>query len=188
MHTAQKRDDLQTQSLVAYMMKDKKQLVKRSKLKGRWLIKNNIIQISPYFHPTSPKLETGYWDENRKNNELEWEKDPIIITQTHSGATAHESQCLLCPFQYTWSLGTEVHEQMYRSGGQSVFKSPSKLGTNLSTHCSRDEKVELTFPSPEIEPGPVLWKLPLDYLTDLWVMGPARFHCVTLLFRIIKVV
>ncbi|GFX50041.1 hypothetical protein TNCV_2375301 [Trichonephila clavipes] len=34
---------------------------------------------------------------------------------------------------------------MSRSGGQSearppVFKSPSKLGTHLSTHCSRDER------------------------------------------------
>ncbi|GFV24516.1 hypothetical protein TNCV_814001 [Trichonephila clavipes] len=41
-------------------------------------------------------------------------------------------------------LGTEMHEQMSRSGGQSearppVFKSPSKLSTHLSIHCSRDE-------------------------------------------------
>ncbi|GFV24901.1 hypothetical protein TNCV_883671 [Trichonephila clavipes] len=47
-----------------------------------------------------------------------------------SGATAHEGQGLLCPSQYTGSLGVEVHEQMYRSGGQPearphVFKSPT---------------------------------------------------------------
>ncbi|GFY12266.1 uncharacterized protein TNCV_283691 [Trichonephila clavipes] len=55
-----------------------------------------------------------------------------------SGATAHESQGLLCPSHYTGPLGAEVHEQMSGSGGQSearpsVFKSPSKLGTHLPT-------------------------------------------------------
>ncbi|GFW97378.1 hypothetical protein TNCV_4990551 [Trichonephila clavipes] len=39
-------------------------------------------------------------------------------------------------------LDPEVHEQMSRSSGQSearsrVFKSPSKLGTHLSTHCTK---------------------------------------------------
>ncbi|GFX43215.1 hypothetical protein TNCV_2389231 [Trichonephila clavipes] len=38
---------------------------------------------------------------------------------------------------------------MFRSGGQSesrfpVFKSPSMLGTHLSTHCSRDERNHVT--------------------------------------------
>ncbi|GFU05440.1 uncharacterized protein TNCV_3290881 [Trichonephila clavipes] len=61
-----------------------------------------------------------------------------------NGATAHEDQDLLCPSQYT--LAAEVHEQMFRSGVQSearppVFKSTSKVGTHLSTHCSRDERV-----------------------------------------------
>ncbi|GFW92974.1 hypothetical protein TNCV_3759621 [Trichonephila clavipes] len=41
-----------------------------------------------------------------------------------------------------WAL---VHEQMSRLGGLSeerppVFKTPSKLGTHLSTHCSGDER------------------------------------------------
>ncbi|GFU36684.1 hypothetical protein TNCV_3311761 [Trichonephila clavipes] len=49
------------------------------------------------------------------------------------------------PIQYTRPLGAEVHEQMSRSGGRSetrspVFKSPSKLGAHLSTHCSRNER------------------------------------------------
>ncbi|GFX29326.1 hypothetical protein TNCV_3218601 [Trichonephila clavipes] len=40
------------------------------------------------------------------------------------GATADEGQGLLCPSQYTWLLGAEVHEQMSRSGGQSEAKPP----------------------------------------------------------------
>ncbi|GFV78672.1 hypothetical protein TNCV_1889772 [Trichonephila clavipes] len=48
------------------------------------------------------------------------------------------------PSQHTGPLGAEVHEQLSRSGGQfevrpPVFKPPSKLGTHLSTHCSKDE-------------------------------------------------
>ncbi|GFY17264.1 RNase H domain-containing protein [Trichonephila clavipes] len=57
------------------------------------------------------------------------------------------------------TLEPQMHEQMFWSGGQSearptvfnwsggqsearstVFKSPSKLGTHLSTHCIRDER------------------------------------------------
>ncbi|GFT67536.1 hypothetical protein TNCV_2361341 [Trichonephila clavipes] len=43
-------------------------------------------------------------------------------------------------------LGAEVHEQVSRSGDQSqtrclVFKSPMKLGTHLSIHCSGDERL-----------------------------------------------
>ncbi|GFW08149.1 uncharacterized protein TNCV_2979161 [Trichonephila clavipes] len=58
------------------------------------------------------------------------------------------------PSQYTWPLGAEVHEQMSRSGGQSevrppVLKSPSKLGTHLSTHCSRDERMSRPCPARE---------------------------------------
>ncbi|GFU62154.1 hypothetical protein TNCV_2473891 [Trichonephila clavipes] len=34
----------------------------------------------------------------------------------------------------------------------SVFKTPSKLGTHLSTQCSGDERQESIFPSPLIEP------------------------------------
>ncbi|GFX03415.1 hypothetical protein TNCV_4634271 [Trichonephila clavipes] len=41
---------------------------------------------------------------------------------------------------------------MSRSGGQSevrhpVFKSPNKLGTHLSTHCSRDERLSRPCPA-----------------------------------------
>ncbi|GFX77484.1 uncharacterized protein TNCV_1743821 [Trichonephila clavipes] len=36
-----------------------------------------------------------------------------------SGATTHEDQGLLCPSQYPLPFGAEVHEQMFRSGGQS---------------------------------------------------------------------
>ncbi|GFV64250.1 uncharacterized protein TNCV_3000151 [Trichonephila clavipes] len=71
-----------------------------------------------------------------------------------SGATAHEGQGLLCQSQYAWPFGAEVHEQMSRSGGLSgarppVSKSPSKLGTHLSTHCSRDEKLSRPYPARE---------------------------------------
>ncbi|GFV39833.1 uncharacterized protein TNCV_4144701 [Trichonephila clavipes] len=83
------------------------------------------------------------------------------------GAAAHESQC---PSQYSCPLDAEVHEQKFRSGGQSearppVFKSPSKLGTHLSTHCSRDERIaegrssqvvqvsDLGWPCHEFEPS-----------------------------------
>ncbi|GFU63637.1 hypothetical protein TNCV_4588421 [Trichonephila clavipes] len=60
---------------------------------------------------------------------------------------------------------------MCRSGGQSearppVFKSPSKLGTHLSTHCSRDERLIQPCPALGIEPTPVVWKrdtFPLDH-------------------------
>ncbi|GFX09801.1 hypothetical protein TNCV_654001 [Trichonephila clavipes] len=53
---------------------------------------------------------------------------------------------------YTWPLGSEVHEQMSRPGGQSearspVFKSPSKLGTHLLAHCSRDERLSRPCPA-----------------------------------------
>ncbi|GFU46601.1 hypothetical protein TNCV_1546201 [Trichonephila clavipes] len=49
---------------------------------------------------------------------------------------------------------------MSRSDGQSearpqCFKSPSKLGTHLSTHCSRDER--LSRPCPPQEKNPNLW-------------------------------
>ncbi|GFX94636.1 hypothetical protein TNCV_3088651 [Trichonephila clavipes] len=46
---------------------------------------------------------------------------------------------------------------MSRLGGlpeerPSVFKTPSKLGTHLSSQCSGDEKTESTLPSSIIEP------------------------------------
>ncbi|GFY35411.1 uncharacterized protein TNCV_195041 [Trichonephila clavipes] len=71
-----------------------------------------------------------------------------------SGATAHEGQGLLCPSQYTRSLCAEMHEHKSRSGGQSevrppAFKSPSRLGTPLSIHCSRDERLSRPRPSRE---------------------------------------
>ncbi|GFW75296.1 uncharacterized protein TNCV_4189511 [Trichonephila clavipes] len=67
---------------------------------------------------------------------------------------AQEGQGLLYPSLYTRPLGSEMLEQMPRSGGHSeertpVFKSPSKLGTHLSTHCSRDER--LSGPRPPQE-------------------------------------
>ncbi|GFW42350.1 uncharacterized protein TNCV_239471 [Trichonephila clavipes] len=71
-----------------------------------------------------------------------------------SRATAHEGPGLLRLSQYTWSFGAEVHKHMSRSGGQSeakppVFKSPSKLGTHLSTYCSRDERLSRPCPARE---------------------------------------
>ncbi|GFT23686.1 hypothetical protein TNCV_3511521 [Trichonephila clavipes] len=70
------------------------------------------------------------------------------------GTTAHEGQDLLCSSQYTSQFGAEVHELMSRSGGQfearpPVFKSPSKLGTSLLTHCSRDERLGPPCPARE---------------------------------------
>ncbi|GFX38145.1 hypothetical protein TNCV_3837441 [Trichonephila clavipes] len=46
---------------------------------------------------------------------------------------------------------------MSRSGGQSearppVFKSSSKLGTHLLTHCSRDERHSQPYPARECNP------------------------------------
>ncbi|GFU75817.1 uncharacterized protein TNCV_1652771 [Trichonephila clavipes] len=71
-----------------------------------------------------------------------------------SGATAHEGRGLLCPSQNTLLLDVEVHEQMSQSGGQSearlpVFKFPSKLGTHLSAHYSRDERLCRPCPARE---------------------------------------
>ncbi|GFW95855.1 hypothetical protein TNCV_1625151 [Trichonephila clavipes] len=48
---------------------------------------------------------------------------------------------------------------MFQSGGQSevrppVFKSESKLGTHLSTHCSRDERPSQHCPAGELNLGP----------------------------------
>ncbi|GFW12361.1 hypothetical protein TNCV_816161 [Trichonephila clavipes] len=57
-------------------------------------------------------------------------------------------------------MGAEMHEKMSRSGGQSEarppeLKPPSKLGTHLSIHCSRDER--LSRPCPAREYNPDLW-------------------------------
>ncbi|GFW93123.1 hypothetical protein TNCV_3888641 [Trichonephila clavipes] len=90
---------------------------------------------------------------------------------TLSGTTINEGQELLCPSQYTWSLGAEVHDQMSRLGGLSevrpqVFKTQSKLGTHLSTYCSGDKMQSRPCrPNPLIEPGTVVWKH--DTLFDL---------------------
>ncbi|GFU97533.1 uncharacterized protein TNCV_4764401 [Trichonephila clavipes] len=69
-----------------------------------------------------------------------------------SGTTIHEGQELLCPSQYTWPLGAEVHEQMSRFGAlsegrPSVFKTPSKHGTHLLTQCSGDERQSRPCPA-----------------------------------------
>ncbi|GFX23712.1 uncharacterized protein TNCV_3596541 [Trichonephila clavipes] len=70
----------------------------------------------------------------------------IITKLKLSGAIAHGGQGQLCPPQYTGPLGAEMHKQMSQSGGQSearlqAFKPPRKLGTHLSTHCNRDERL-----------------------------------------------
>ncbi|GFT27315.1 hypothetical protein TNCV_5140861 [Trichonephila clavipes] len=56
-------------------------------------------------------------------------------------------------------------------GGQSeakpsVFKSPNKLGTHLSIHYSRDERLSGPFPARE-------WNL------DLWCGSAIRYHSIT---------
>ncbi|GFV25672.1 hypothetical protein TNCV_3851561 [Trichonephila clavipes] len=74
-----------------------------------------------------------------------------------SGATAHEAQGLLCPSQNTGPLGAEVHEQTSQSGDQSEARpqclspqtSSLSIGTNLSTHCSRDDRLSRPCPSRE---------------------------------------
>ncbi|GFV69604.1 uncharacterized protein TNCV_4507191 [Trichonephila clavipes] len=103
-------------------------------------------------------IEDLIWNrlQRRFKERVNWARPRVASSCSRfgkSGATGHEGQDLLCPSQYRWQLGAEVHEQMSRSGGPSearspVFKPPSKLGTHLSTHCSRDEKAELTLPSP----------------------------------------
>ncbi|GFX09862.1 hypothetical protein TNCV_3565401 [Trichonephila clavipes] len=69
-----------------------------------------------------------------------------------SGTTIHEGQKLLCLSQCTRPLGAEVHEQMSQFGGlseerPSVFKTPSKLGTHLSTQCSGNERQSRPCPA-----------------------------------------
>ncbi|GFV26584.1 hypothetical protein TNCV_1278511 [Trichonephila clavipes] len=65
-----------------------------------------------------------------------------------------KGQDLMRPSQYTSPLGAEVHDQMSGSDGQSVakpsvFKSPSKLDTHLSTHYSRDKRLSRPYPPRE---------------------------------------
>ncbi|GFV47332.1 transposable element Tcb2 transposase [Trichonephila clavipes] len=65
---------------------------------------------------------------------------------------------------------------MFGSGGQSearplVFKSPSKLGAHLLTHCSRDER--LSQPCPAREYCPDLWK---DLIDELKIFGMSSRH------------
>ncbi|GFV66696.1 hypothetical protein TNCV_2595161 [Trichonephila clavipes] len=60
---------------------------------------------------------------------------------------------------------------MSRSDGQSearppVFKSPSKLGTPLSTHCSRDERLSQPCPTRKLN-------------SDLWCGSAIRYHSTT---------
>ncbi|GFX80710.1 hypothetical protein TNCV_758171 [Trichonephila clavipes] len=60
---------------------------------------------------------------------------------------------------------------MSQSGGQSearppVFKSPSKLGTHLSTHCIMDERLSQSCPAREYNP-------------DLWCESTIRYHSTT---------
>ncbi|GFU99542.1 hypothetical protein TNCV_4082651 [Trichonephila clavipes] len=60
---------------------------------------------------------------------------------------------------------------MSRSGGQSevsppVLKFPSKLGTHLSTHCRRDERLSRPFPTRE-------------QILDLWCGSAIRYHSIT---------
>ncbi|GFX92843.1 hypothetical protein TNCV_4014521, partial [Trichonephila clavipes] len=49
---------------------------------------------------------------------------------------------------------------MFRSGGQSivrppvcVFKSSNKFGTHLTSHCSKDERLNRPCPAQEKNPG-----------------------------------
>ncbi|GFS81756.1 uncharacterized protein TNCV_2706941 [Trichonephila clavipes] len=101
-----------------------------------------------------------------------------------SGETAHEGQGLLCPSQYTSPLNAEVHEQMSRSGGQSEarsakFKSPRNLGTHLSTHCSRDERLSQSCP---VRPLQTVLRLYLDDEVkeagqDFFKNQPRAFYC-----------
>ncbi|GFT59054.1 hypothetical protein TNCV_186361 [Trichonephila clavipes] len=51
-------------------------------------------------------------------------KERKISRAGSSGSTAHEGQSLLCPSQFSCLWATEVHEQTFRSGGQSDVKSP----------------------------------------------------------------
>ncbi|GFW35529.1 mariner Mos1 transposase [Trichonephila clavipes] len=57
-----------------------------------------------------------------------------------SGATSHKGQRLLCSSQYTWTLGTEVNEQMPRSGGQSDELLPQ--GQTLN-YCQQLDRLKL---------------------------------------------
>ncbi|GFU01822.1 hypothetical protein TNCV_1523271 [Trichonephila clavipes] len=75
-------------------------------------------------------------------------QNPFISDPKLSSATANEDQGLVCPSQYTGSLGAEVHEQMTRSSGQSearppVFKSSSKLLIYRHTAIGRKGLVDL---------------------------------------------
>ncbi|GFV69934.1 hypothetical protein TNCV_1983011 [Trichonephila clavipes] len=68
------------------------------------------------------------------------------------------------------TLGTEVQEQMFRSGGQSDVKPPvlsSRASFLLIYRPLKDSKNETTLPRSRFQPpGPVAWKpdiLPLNH-------------------------
>ncbi|GFS93525.1 hypothetical protein TNCV_1982241 [Trichonephila clavipes] len=67
--------------------------------------------------------------------------------------------------------GTEVHEQMSRSGGQfearlPVFKYPRKHDTHLSTHCTKMKgSVNLTHPR--------------EYNPEFWCESAKNYHSTT---------
>ncbi|GFX11170.1 hypothetical protein TNCV_4424291 [Trichonephila clavipes] len=72
---------------------------------------------------------------------------------------------------------------MSRSGGlsearPSVFKSSRKLGTHLSTPCSRDQRLSRPYPylwSPDVELAKFKWEQ-LEYLSYSSDMSPCDFY------------
>ncbi|GFT71790.1 hypothetical protein TNCV_291851 [Trichonephila clavipes] len=60
----------------------------------------------------------------------------------------------MVPISVFVTLGTEVHEQMFRSGGQSDMKVFSFLEKALCIHLYslKGRKAESTMPSPGFEP------------------------------------
>ncbi|GFT82786.1 hypothetical protein TNCV_4433721 [Trichonephila clavipes] len=112
-----------------------------------------------------------------------------------NGATAHKGQALLCPSQYTRSLGAEVHEQMPRSCVQSEAKHTlfSPKASLVAIYRPNEEMkgcIDLC-PTRGSNPDPVVWKrraLPLSLVysaTDLKWSGVIfqGFSSLSTIFR-----
>ncbi|GFX56379.1 hypothetical protein TNCV_2243111 [Trichonephila clavipes] len=70
----------------------------------------------------------------------------VVCPSNMEWRNSDDGQGLRCPSQSTWPLVTEVHDQISHSGGQSeVRPSVSKMGTHLSTHCRKDERLSRPY-------------------------------------------
>ncbi|GFX51606.1 uncharacterized protein TNCV_5013101 [Trichonephila clavipes] len=101
-------------------------------------------------------------------------RETFLIYKKNSNSVAQQSMrarayCALPSIRDHWALRcmSRCPDQVISLKREpNVFKSPSKLGTHLSTHCSTDERLSRPCPAQKLEPAPVVWKhdtLPLDH-------------------------